>query len=68
VSGADDRRYPRPDILIDFLTRHREHGSGYVAECAAMIRRDYPGSADDLLPRLRAIYADKRLAERKSVR
>lgn len=54
--------HPHPDRLVEFLQR-REHDSFYVWRNAEMIKRDFPGSVDNLLPRLRALYRTKYRAE-----
>ncbi len=56
--GAD-ARHPHPDALLTFVGRYATTLS-YIERTAAMIRRDYPGSAAELLPKLRALYLEQR--------
>lgn len=50
----------QPAVLYEFLERHPEHGPEYVLATAEMIKRNYPDRADEILPRLRQIYAAKK--------
>ncbi len=51
------REHPYPELLLAFCERMgREVGRNYVARTADMVKRDFPGSAAALLPKLRAIY------------
>lgn len=51
------RQHPHPQALLDFCERMaKQIGRGYVARTANMIKEQFPGSADKLLPKLRAIY------------
>ena len=54
--GAE-RVHPQPAHLLAFAERQAASiGRAYVARLAEFIRREYPGSAAELLPKLRAIY------------
>ena len=54
---ADGKTHPHPDNLLDFVAKMgRLIGRSYVARTAEMIKRDFPGSADELLPKFREIY------------
>lgn len=49
--------HPHPERLLAFCERMGlEVGRNYVARTAEMVKRDFPGSADALIPKLRAIY------------
>lgn len=51
------RQHPHPQLLLDFCERMaRQIGRHYVARTADMVKRDFPGSASTLIPKLRAIY------------
>lgn len=57
--GADPtgRQHPHPEILLDFCAKMgRAVGRHYVFRTAEMIKEKFPGSADALIPKLRAIY------------
>ena len=61
------RRHPHPDLLISAVSRP-ESDSHYVWRNAEMIKREYPGSVDELLPRLRKVYREKYRAEVERLR
>lgn len=51
------RQHPNPDQLLTFVERMvKQIGRNYAARTAEMIKRDFPGSSEALLPKLRAIY------------
>lgn len=51
------RQHPHPEHLLAFCEKMaRQIGRGYVARTANMIKDQFPGSADKLIPKLRAIY------------
>lgn len=57
--GADHagRQHPHPEALLDFCSKMgRQIGRDYVRRTADMVRDQFPGSADALIPKLRAIY------------
>jgi hypothetical protein len=55
------RQHPNPEDLLEFCRKMaRQIGRHYVARTAEMIKRDFPGSAAQLLPKLRAIYKEFR--------
>ena len=58
--------YPKEhrELLYTFLERFKEHDSSYVLSTVSMIKTKFPGSAAEMLPRLRAIYREKRKAEK----
>jgi hypothetical protein len=51
------RQHPQPEHLLAFVEKMvRQTGRNYAARTAEMIKRDFPGSAAQLLPKLRVIY------------
>ncbi len=55
--AAPGREHPHPELLLAFVERmSREIGRNYVARSAEFVKREFPGSAAALLPKLRAIY------------
>ena len=51
------RRHPHEQHLLDFCAKMaKQIGRAYVARTAEMIRRDFPGSVESMVPKLRAIY------------
>lgn len=51
------RQHPNPEHLLTFVEKMvKQIGRNYAARTAEMISRDFPGSAEALLPKLRAIY------------
>jgi hypothetical protein len=51
------RQHPHPDHLLEFCSKMaKQIGQGYVARTANMIKEQFPGSAAELLPKLRQIY------------
>ncbi len=61
--AAGDRRHAQPAALIRFLERD-DQSAAYVQQTAEWIKREYPGSAAELLPQLRRIYRDKQQQSR----
>ena len=55
-----ERRHPDEDALLKFLARP-DQDAGYVRDTAAWIKKEYPGSAASMLPRLRQVYRGKRI-------
>jgi hypothetical protein len=64
VKVAGGERHQQPDALLDLCRRHGD--AFYVRQTAEWLRRNYPGSADELLPQLRAMYSEKKAAEAKA--
>ena len=64
---APGRCHPHPARLVEFL-RRPEHDCHYVWRNAEMVKRDFPGSTDELLPQLRALYREKYKAEMAKLR
>jgi hypothetical protein len=55
------RQHPHPEALLEFARKMaRQIGRHYVARTANMIKADFPGSAETLVPKLRAIYKEFR--------
>jgi len=51
------RQHPHPDRLLEFVEQQVPViGLDYVIRSAKFIEREYPGSVDYLVPKLRAIY------------
>ena len=61
-AGSDGRRHPAEAELLRFLARP-DQTADYVIRNADMIKRDYPGSMATLLPKMRAIYRDKKRSQ-----
>lgn len=57
MAEADLKCHPHPDKLLEFAEKMaKQIGPHYIARTAEMVKRDFPGSADYLLPRLHDIY------------
>jgi hypothetical protein len=63
-SAAGGKRHGSERELVAFLER-QDQTAAYVRRTAEWIKDEYPGSAPALLPRLRALYRAKVLAERR---
>lgn len=51
------RRHPQEKHLLEFCEKMaKQIGRNYVARTAEMIKREYPGSVESMVPKLRAIY------------
>jgi hypothetical protein len=59
-AGGPGRQHLHPDHFLAFARKQAKElgqdGRNYVERCAEMIRRDFPGSADAMLPELRKIW------------
>lgn len=53
-----ERKHPGEAELLAFCAR-KDNTADYVRRTADWIKREYPGSAATVLPRLRKIYRDK---------
>lgn len=56
AAGAD-RRHPNPEVLLEFLQRHAM-SLRYIESSAKWVAEVFPASADELVPKIRAIYRD----------
>lgn len=55
--AAPGPEHPHPELLLAFCEKMaRQIGRQYVARTAEFIKKNYPGSAAALIPKLRAIY------------
>lgn len=51
------KQHPHPDRLLEFVEKQVPViGLDYVIRSAKFVEREYPGSAEYLVPKLRAIY------------
>lgn len=57
-------RHAHPKELLDLCERHGD--SAYIQRTAQWIKDNYPGSAGELLPKLRTMYKTKKLDEAKA--
>jgi len=63
--AAEPKQHPDEKALLEFLARE-DQTLEYVQQTADWIRTEYPGSVKTMLPALRALYATKRDARRRS--
>jgi len=64
VSSAGGRRHDGEAELLAFCAKEYQT-SDYVRRTAEFIKAEYPGSAATLLPKLRALFREKTLKERR---
>ena len=51
--------HPNPGAVIQFCER-QDQSADYVRQTAEWVKKEFPGSAAQMLPKLRKIYARKR--------
>ena len=56
-----DRKHASEADVLKFLER-KDQSSDYVRRTAEWIKEQFPGSAPAMLPKMRAIYRDKKQA------
>lgn len=56
--ATSDRRHSNEAALLAFCARP-DQSADYVKRTAEWVKKDYPGSAQAVIPRLRAIYREK---------